>query len=526
MKSQTPTYHLNIGDLIVSPSPALVSTVLGSCVSVCLFAKNHSAGGMIHFAHPKMSSQHGQQEDYRYGDVAISALIKELQTMTGDEPQTFIAKIVGGASDSSQQKKTFDVGAENIKIAREILGSYGIPIIGESVGGMQGRKVLFQTHSGRLQVAMLSETIKKKNPSPSEQVKILSQFAIPEGPKKRKILIVDDSKVIQDLLKRIFKGDSDLEVIGSAFDVVEAAKMIAQERPDVITLDIQMPIMTGVEWLEKFLPQNPIPVVMISSMQFQEGNEVFRALELGAVDYIQKPSLSELGDVGPIIREKVKEASFAKVRRQQAKSVQPMTTSIGDLDFRKILLIGASTGGTEALKTVMCSLPAKIPPTLIVQHIPPVFSKTFADRLNELCPFEVKEAEDGDEVQASRVLIAPGGKQMKLKQSPNGLRVSITDDPPVSRHKPSVDYLFHSAAEILGKNAVGVILTGMGADGSKGLLEMRNKGARTIGQDEESCVVYGMPRVAFEIGAVEKVVSLTDVPAAIFDFLSSHKKSA
>jgi two-component system chemotaxis response regulator CheB len=200
------------------------------------------------------------------------------------------------------------------------------------------------------------------------------------------------------------------------------------------------------------------------------------------------------------------------------------TSKVIPSDLRTIIAIGSSTGGTEALKKVLCALPERIPPVVIAQHIPAVYSKAFADRMNSICPFEVKEAEDGDEVKASRVLIAPGGKQMKVAQSSRGLCVRVTDDAPVNRHKPSVDYLFHSVASVIGSKAIGVILTGMGADGSKGLLEMKRKGARTIAQDEESSVVYGMPKMAFEIGAADKVVSLSEIPRQIVKLL--EKKAA
>jgi two-component system chemotaxis response regulator CheB len=279
--------------------------------------------------------------------------------------------------------------------------------------------------------------------------------------------------------------------------------------------------MSGIAWFEKLMVTSPIPVVMISSLQIEKRSEVLRAFELGAIDYIQKPSLTEISTFGPNIREKVKIASFAKVIHNNQKNSHK--TFSGEINLRTVLAIGASTGGTEALKNVMCSLPKLIPPTLIVQHIPSSFSKAFADRLNELCPFEVKEAEDGDELKVSRVLIAPGGKQMKIQRTSDGLCVRITDDAPINRHKPSVDYLFQSIALNMGSKAVGVLLTGMGADGAKGLLQMRLKGARTIAQDEESSVVYGMPRIAFEMGAVEKVAPLSEIPRQILKALEKKK---
>lgn len=494
------TLYLNISEMIVTGDNVVISTVLGSCISVCIFSQSAKVGGMIHYALPEAPVAVDSGEALRYGNIAIPTLIQELKRFVGTTPKDLMAKVVGGASEINSMTSPYPVGSDNIKVAKKLLSQHGIPIVGESTGDLHGRKVLFHIPSGRLQVAKIKKKVSPVSP-----------------PARTKVLIVDDSKTIRDLLHRILKEDPGLEVIGAAADPVEAASMITKEKPDVITLDIHMPKMTGVEWLESLLPVNPIPVVMISSLQLKEGNDVFRALELGAIDYIQKPSLSELGVVAPLIREKVKAASRAKVLRSQHQTVRPVMSA--QIDLRKVLVIGASTGGTEALRSVLCSFPRTIPPTLIVQHIPPVFSKAFADRLNELCPFEVKEAEDKDELKPSRVLIAPGGKQMKVEQTSNGLRVRITDDPPMSRHKPSVDYLFHSVASTIGNRAVGVILTGMGSDGAKGLLEMKSKGARTIGQDEASSVVYGMPRVAFEIGAVEQVASLSKIPQMILNQL-------
>jgi two-component system chemotaxis response regulator CheB len=474
---------------------------------------------MIHYIHPKQLTGFGQ-DDFRYGDIAIVTLIEQLRSLTDEAPSTFVAKIVGGASEKGGIGKAFDVGFENVKIAKEILAQHEIPIVGESVGGTAGRKAIFHTATNRLQVAKMEP--KENRVDPSSLVNPLAitgrpstvsslKGATPGLSKKRKILIVDDSKTIRDLLKRILLEDPDFEIIGMASDALEASKLVRKQRPDVITLDIHMPGMTGIEWLEKLLPKNPIPVVMISSLQLQEGNEVFKALEIGAVDYIQKPLLSDLPVVGPLIREKVKEASFAKVLSKNKTAAKAPPILGADLDMRKILAIGASTGGIEALRTVLEALPAMIPPTVIVQHIPPVFSKAFADRLNELCSFDVKEAEDGDALQPSLVLIAPGGKQMKIEQRDKGYFVKIMDEAPVNRHKPSVDYLFHSVASVIGKNSVGVILTGMGADGAKGLLAMKKAGARTIAQDEATSAVYGMPKAAFEIGAVDTVAPLPTV---------------
>lgn len=493
MISQLPTYQLQIGELMVSFDPSIINTILGSCVSVCLFSETKKIGGMIHYAHPSMALDFGQAADFRYGDIAIPTLIEEMEKATGEAASTFVAKIVGGASDG------YSVGPDNVRIAKELLQKYKIPIIAEDTGGPQGRRVRFHTTDGRLQVANISSK------------------------KPRKVLVVDSSKAVREFLQRILQEDPELELVGLAENPIQADQLVERTKPDVITLEINLPMMSGIQWLEKLLPSYPIPVVMISAQQLHEGSDIFRALEMGAVDYIPKPTLSELDIAGSLIREKIKAASFAKVRLQQSSNIVNQNLK-NDLDLNKLLVIGASTGGTEAIKSLLCSLPANIPPTLIVQHIPSTFSKAFADRLNELCPFDVKEARDADEVLPSRVLIAPGGKQMKLQRTTKGSYcVRITDDPPVSSHKPSVDYLFHSVAKEAGRNVIGVILTGMGSDGAKGLLALRKIGAQTLGQDEESCVVYGMPRVAFELGAVEKVVSLNRMPSEIINRLARKK---
>ncbi|MCM2322678.1 MAG: chemotaxis response regulator protein-glutamate methylesterase [Oligoflexia bacterium] len=343
-------------------------------------------------------------------------------------------------------------------------------------------------------------------------------------PRKRRVLIVDDSAAVRKVLIHVFKTDPELEVVGAAESANGVEKMIDELRPDVITLDINMPGMDGITFLRQILPRKPVPVVMISSLSMEDGDQVLRALELGAVDYIQKPSFGELETVAPQITERVKAASLARLDQRRLggahapDSPRPLTDQA--LDPSIIVAMGASTGGTEALRNVLCRLPAAIPPIVIVQHIPAVFSAAFAKRLNDLCPFEVKEAADGDLLQPGRVLIAPGGYQMRVKGK-GPFRVQVTDEAPVNRHKPSVDVLFDSVAEaISGKSSIGVILTGMGGDGSRGMLKMRENGSRTIAQDEASCVVFGMPKEAIRLGGAETVLPLHDIPGQLVQWLT------
>ncbi len=343
--------------------------------------------------------------------------------------------------------------------------------------------------------------------------------------RKFKVLIVDDSKTIRNILTKVFSSDSELEVCATAERPSEVEDLIKKHKPDVITLDIHMPEMDGVTLLKKIAPLYHIPTVMITSISIAEGPLVLEALENGAVDYIQKPEVSHLDRLTPMMIEKVKTAAKAKVQKKASggRSHIAPTRLNNEFNLDTLILMGSSTGGTEALREILTKLPKNVPPILIVQHIPAVFSLAFAKRMNELCPFEVKEAEDGDEVKINRVLIAPGGMQMKLEHKGGKSVVRLTDDEPVNRFKPSVDYLFLSATSQLQNHTLAVILTGMGRDGARGMLELRNKGVRTIAQDEATCVVFGMPKEAINIGGAEFVSPLHDIAAKMVEL--SHDRS-
>ncbi|WP_010252721.1 protein-glutamate methylesterase/protein-glutamine glutaminase [Acetivibrio cellulolyticus] len=337
--------------------------------------------------------------------------------------------------------------------------------------------------------------------------------------RKIKVLIVDDSILFRETLAKGIGQDAAIEVVGTAADPYSARDKIIEYEPDVMTLDVEMPKMSGIEFLRRLMPQYPIPVVVVSAVS----DNVFNALNAGAVDFVTKPNVSSQMSMQSFINEliiKVKIASTAKVGRWKFEA--PINRELTRSDRQqtdKILAIGASTGGTEAIYSVLKSMPKDIPGTVIVQHMPPVFTRMYSERLNNSCLMEVKEAETGDRVLPGRVLIAPGDFQMRLKKVGNIYMVECFKGEKVNGHCPSVDVLFESVARVAGRNAVGVILTGMGGDGAKGLLAMRKSGARTIGQDEQSCVVYGMPRVAYEIGAVEKQVTLDSVSNTIFSML-------
>lgn len=332
-----------------------------------------------------------------------------------------------------------------------------------------------------------------------------------------KVLIVDDSKTIRNLLTKMLTSVPGIIVCAEASKPSEVEDLIKEHKPDVITLDIHMPEMTGVELLKIIAPKYNIPTIMVTSISMAEGPLVLEALESGAFDYIQKPEMKDLPVVRPLLIEKIREASgSAKIISTKASSSREY---ISDYNPDSIIVLGASTGGTNAIKDILTKFPKNIPPMLIVQHIPPVFSKAFADRMNSLCPFNVREARDGDILERNLILVAPGGKQMKVVSHGAGFKVEINDDEPVNRFKPSVDYMFNSVVETCRKkHIVGILLTGMGKDGARGLLNLRKNGALTIAQDEESSVVYGMPKEAKDIGAAIAIEHKDDIAMKIGEF--------
>ena len=340
---------------------------------------------------------------------------------------------------------------------------------------------------------------------------------------KIKVLIVDDSAVVRQALSEIIGAEKDLVVIGTAADPLIASDKIARERPDVITLDIEMPRMDGLTFLQKIMSQHPIPVVVCSSLTEKGADTTLRALQYGAVEIINKPKVGarQFFDESRIqVCDAIRAASRARLRRisDMSRPIEPKLTADAILSrtsvpqalqtTQKLVVIGASTGGTQALQALLEALPHDAPGIVIVQHMPEHFTAAFARRLDSICRVTVKEAEENDTVIQGRVLIAPGNRHVLLKRSGARYFVSLKEGPLVSRHRPSVDVLFRSAARYAGSNALGMIMTGMGDDGAKGLLEMRQAGAVTIAQNEETCVVYGMPQEAVKLGAVDRILPL------------------
>lgn len=348
--------------------------------------------------------------------------------------------------------------------------------------------------------------------------------------RKFKVLIVDDSALVRQTLTQILSTDPALEVMATASDPFVAAEKMKHDIPDVITLDVEMPRMDGITFLQKIMSQHPIPVVMCSSLTEKGSETAMKALEYGAVEIIQKPRLGTkqfLEESRISLCDAVKAAAMTRVKRYRALEMKPQPKFTADAVIQKaktsamiqttekVVVAGASTGGTEALRILLEAMPPDCPAIAIVQHMPEHFTAAFARRLDTICRISVKEAEDNDTMIRGRALIAPGNRHMLLKRSGARYYVEIKDGPLVCRHRPSVDVLFRSAARYAGKNAVAVIMTGMGDDGARGMAEMKESGAFTIAQDEESCVVFGMPHEAIKLGAVDRVLSLDAIAEEI-----------
>ncbi len=331
---------------------------------------------------------------------------------------------------------------------------------------------------------------------------------------KIRVLVVDDSAVVRKIISEELSRETDIEVVGTAPDPFVARDKIVQLKPDVVTLDVEMPRMDGLTFLKKLMHYYPMPVIIVSSLTPKGSNLAMEALENGAVEVLCKPDNAySIGDMSIQLKEKIRAAARTNMKRiaQRVPPVAPVVPAIATAlttTTQKLIAMGASTGGTEALKEVLMSMPLNSPGIVIVQHMPPQFTTAFANRLNQLCQIEVREAKDGDSVLQGHALVAPGNFHMLLRRSGARYYVNIKDGPRVHHQRPAVDVLFNSVAQYAGANAIGVLLTGMGADGAKGLLLMKEAGARTIAQDEQSCVVFGMPKEAIKLGAADKVVPL------------------
>lgn len=345
--------------------------------------------------------------------------------------------------------------------------------------------------------------------------------------RKIRVIVVDDSALVRSLLSEIINRQRDMECIGTANDPLVAREMIRELNPDVITLDVEMPRMDGIDFLGRLMRLRPMPVVMISTLTERGAEVTMKALELGAIDFVAKPRVglaSGLNELAAQIVDKIRVAAVAQVRRAPAREpaaaggaapVVPSSALLGRLSTEKLICIGASTGGTEAIKEVLVQMPADSPAIVITQHMPPGFTTSFAARLNGLCQITVKEAVNGERILPGHAYIAPGGTQFHVARSGANYVAVVDDGPPVNRHKPSVEVLFKSAAAVVGRNAFGIMLTGMGNDGAAAMREMKDAGSYNYVQDEATCIVFGMPREAIAHGAADEVLPLTQIAPAL-----------
>ena len=346
---------------------------------------------------------------------------------------------------------------------------------------------------------------------------------------RTRVLVIDDSALVRSLLTEIINREPDMVTVGAARDPLQAREMIRAMDPDVLTLDVEMPRMDGLDFLERLMRLRPTPVVMVSTMTERGAEITLRALELGAVDFVAKPKLdiaASLREAGADLCEKIRVASQAQMRRAAARPPLAANGAVApkprcaSISTEKLIAIGASTGGTEAIREVLTRLPADAPGILIAQHMPPGFTRSFAKRLDGLCRISVTEAVDGERVRSGHAYIAPGDRHLTLARSGADYVIALDDSPEVNHHKPSVDVLFASVARHAGVNACGVMLTGMGKDGARGMLAMKQSGAVNLAQDEASCIVFGMPREAIAVGAVDEVVPLVRIADRLCELVS------
>ncbi|MBF0313410.1 MAG: hypothetical protein HQK50_14385 [Oligoflexia bacterium] len=500
------------GEIHFAKEPTCIRTIIGSCVAVCLYDKKNHWGGLCHYALPERGPLGmSTSNDNNYGNLAIPNLIREFKR-SGSNKNDLIAKVLGGGevlNDLDHNKNMMNFAEKNISTAFKLLKQFDIPVTGKSVGGKLGRNIVLYSNTGDVEFKLIQKT------STPDTSKLPTNQNIT-------LAIVESYSGLDQIIKENTHGRNFaiLPTVHSISEVVIQAKSNPQL---IIFLDIQLYRKEGSFSLKELLTKD-VSVIIFSRQGYVDSKTMVEALEFGAFDCICNDSSST--DLGEKLISTIDAAAASLIARKKfspagggppPKRMQIDTNALSTPDLTlnlissKLLAIGASTGGVEAVTEVLIRLPKIIPPLLIVQHIPPVFSASWANRLNELCPFTVKEARDGELVENGVAYVAPGGFQMGVKEEGTTLRLTVRSEPPVNRFRPSVDYLFLSLSKIKRRKVIAVIMTGMGNDGAEGLLQLKNMGAKTFAQDEASSVVFGMPKVAIEMGAANKIVPLAEI---------------
>lgn len=488
------------GEFAFSPDGLILLADVQQDVAVCVYDHQLGCGGMA------VCSVIGARQ-------ILADLFKAFKGH-GSLRTHLTVKVAGGGEIGQKSSVEAQVDA----FCRDL----GIPVKSRSTGGAFGRSIRLDTRNGEMLVKKNTDRPNSEQPTADSAA---ASVHVDGRAKKIRVLIVDDSPVIRSLFRKALGSEPDIDIFGLASDPMAAEKLMTVDVPDVITLDMQMPGMDGLTYIETHLAARKIPIIVVTGAGPSDGDLAFKALDAGALDFVEKPSAENMASFCRELAEKVRTASqINKAKLTGSRSCIVKARPKQKVETDRVIVIGSSTGGTAALTNILTALGEEIPPILIVQHIPPVFSRLFAERLNSLVPFEVREASHHDQVLPGRVLIAPGGRQMKIKYFDKKLVVAVTDDPPVNKHAPSVDYLFDSVAEVLGGKAVAAILTGMGKDGAQGMLKLRQRGCPTIAQDEATSVVYGMPREAARVGAVDHILPLQDIPDFIVGLCSTRTK--
>jgi two-component system, chemotaxis family, protein-glutamate methylesterase/glutaminase len=503
------------GECFVGENGESIFTTLGTCVAVCVFDRVRKHGGIIHYILPdeSMAPHEGvdsvRDNPLNFGKSAIQHLLREMK-IRGSRPQDLDVFLAGALRHGDEGNLLGEsVARGNEQMALDQLKKYGLKVKSSRLGlHAKSLKLKFDLQSGEVFIVVGGED--KSAPK------------VTERSDKVRVLVVDDSPVVRAMLGKMLSQFPEIEVVAMASSAKEAEVKRVELKPDVMTLDIHMPEIDGVAYLAQIMKTAPMPVIMLSDLSLKEASPVMRALDLGAFEYVQKPSLAQAEEVAHRLRELLHAAKLAKatyskghfsVQQAEVEAVHSSASSIAPISSKcKLIAIGASTGGPEALKEVFEMFPSKTPPIVVVQHMPPVFTKAFAERLSRISQIEVREAVNGEELMQNTAYVAPGGQQMKVKERGGKFFIEVNDDAPVNRFKPSVDYLFNSVAQLsIGKDSFAALLTGMGDDGARGLLTLKNLGALTVAQNESTCVVYGMPKAAVERNAAKFVVPLKEV---------------